>query len=261
MEENNNTQGTNTDVLSEDNRTASDKNHFDLPEFVKNPQRRDKVLMGFLAASTILSFITMPFKGYLLNHPWVSLSLNGSQIAMIISGAHVKMYHASVIIPIILGVLGLMRFIVLYWFAGNYWGDDFLKLITNDNKRTIKQVKRAEKLANGHAFFTILLCNLPFSPLPASLISVFLGNARLSLKKFLAYNVITLLAVQSFNLYLGYRYGKNVIHVVHIIDQYMNYIFIPFVIYIAFSSGRSGYNSAKLQQARQKQINDDKIVL
>ena len=61
----------------------------------------------------------LPFRASLVGtHPKISVLLNGSTEAIVSAAAYASKGHGSLIVLLIVGIIGTMKFDIIYWWAG-----------------------------------------------------------------------------------------------------------------------------------------------
>lgn len=220
-----------------------------LPNFIENPDKGDKIILSLWAFTFLYGFALMPFKVYLLNHPWVGAAAGGGLTSMIVSGAHVAEKGSPWIFPLLLGIFGLVKFTPLFFFMGKKWGDEGLELFLGNNKRLKKRVKKIEQFAKKYSFPTMLISTIPFVPIPLTLVLLILGNAGMGFKKFFTQMIIVVAMVQGFLMYLGYRFGEPVLEVVKTISKYSTYITFIIIAFVIFNAIKEGKKQGQVSKA------------
>lgn len=180
----------------------------------------------------------MPFRGYLLNHPWVAAVVGGSLESMVTSGAHVAQRGSPWIWPLLLGIFGFVKFLPLYLIMGRKWGDEGLSMLLGNSEKWLRRVKNWEHRVVRWAFPILLLASLPLVPIPLSIVVIMLGNSGLSLRRFMGYMAVIATMIQAFLIYLGYRYGKEVMEMINVINHYMWYVTGALIAWVVFSVWR-----------------------
>lgn len=209
-----------------------------LPSFLESPDRVDRILLYCWLGLIALGFALIPFRGYLLNHPWVAAPIGGSLDSMVTSGAHVSQQGDPWLWPLFLGVFGYVKFLPLYLIIGRKWGDEGVSMFLGNSEKWVARVKRWERRALKWAFPILLLSSIPMVPIPPSIVIIALGNGGLSMKRFMGYMVVIATMVQGSLIYLGYRYGREVMQAINIVNHYMWYFTVALIAWVIFSVWR-----------------------
>ena len=77
-------------------------------------------------------------------HPVVAELLNGSIEAIISAAAFARSGHGTLAVVLLAAIPGLMKFDLLYWWAGRLWGERFI-LALPGSKRAAKHMARVQR--------------------------------------------------------------------------------------------------------------------
>lgn len=156
--------------------------------------------------------------GLIGTHPVVLELLGGTLPAMVAAGAFARVGRTSLVLAIAAGVPGLMDFDPLYWWAGHRWGPRSATYYLGRSERARRRLARAERLFERYGWLAILLCY--FIPIPALIIDAMAGWTGMSLRRFLAIDVLGALLRTSVLVALGYSIGQRVVDVAKAISHY-----------------------------------------
>lgn len=199
----------------------------ELPHFFTSPDRNDKIIMLGIGISMIYGFCLRPFKLALLGHPWVLCAVNGSVLGLILSGNAIHQHHESMwmmLVPVLLAFLGVFKFMPLWWAIGRKWGDEYLEWTMPKNSRVLKVIRRYEGRGKSYDFMLLCAAHFPFSPIPSTLVNLFIGNARVPWYHMVWMNLLPISAAATFYTWLGYEHGKGVADVIEKISHQMMYV-------------------------------------
>ena len=106
------------------------------------PRRVDILCWAAITLSGLYYLALLPFRASLVGtHPLVSVVLNGSTEAIVSAAAFASKGHGSLAVLLILGIIGTMKFDIIYWWAGRLWGERVIQLFSGRGKRS--QIGRA----------------------------------------------------------------------------------------------------------------------
>ncbi len=212
--------------------------------------RADKVCMTLFVALGLFSLAMLPLRPVILAmEPLALVALTGSRTGMVASGALAAVGQASWPLALAVGTLSIVKFDLVYWWAGRLWGDWFIASLVGTSKGARKRAKRAEAVARRYAFWAIALTYLPV-PIPSAIIYAVLGTAGMSLRRFLVIDLLWAFVVQSGYLYLGYRIGEPAVALLEEYARYSWYLAIAIIVVIVVGSIRAARARNRKSAAR-----------
>ena len=136
----------------------------------------------------------LPFRASLVGtHPIVCVLLNGSTEAIVSAAAFAKVGHGSIIVVLLASIPGLMKFDLIYWWAGRLWGERVVLIFSGRGKRSAKFVARVQRSGRWLTWPAVVLS--PFLPIPNALVYAVAGWTGMSWLTFLVLDAIGSLAV------------------------------------------------------------------
>jgi membrane-associated protein len=202
------------------------------------PRRVDIVLWAGIVLSGIYYWALLPFVAPLVGtHPVLLEVLNGNTAAIISAAAFVRVGHGSLIIVLLAAIPGLMKFDVLYWWAGRLWGERLIAILSGRRNRGGKYMGRVQRW--GWKFTWPAVIVAPFLPIPTAIIYVVAGWAGMRLVTFLILDAIGSLLWAGLLAGLGYELGHHAVVVAQTISHYGLWISIGLVVVIVFFQVRS----------------------
>jgi membrane-associated protein len=195
------------------------------------PRRVDILCWGAITLSGIYYLCLLPFRASLVGtHPLVSVVLNGSTEAIVSAAAFASKGHGSLAALLILGIIGTMKFDIIYWWAGRLWGERVIQIFSGRGKRSQKFVARVNRSGRWLTWPAVVLS--PFLPIPNALIYAAAGWTGMSWVTFLILDAIGSLAWVGMLAGLGYALGQSAIDVAQEISKYGLWVTIAIVVLV-----------------------------
>jgi membrane-associated protein len=201
------------------------------------PRRVDILCWGAITLSGIYYLALLPFRASLVGtHPLVSVLLNGSTEAIVSGAAFASKGHGSLVVLLIFGVIGTMKFDIIYWWAGRLWGERVIQLFSGRGKRSKKFVARVERSGRWLTWPAVVLS--PFLPIPNALVYAAAGWTGMSWVTFLILDAIGSLAWVGLLAGLGWALGQSAIDVAQEISKYGLWVTIAIVVLVVAAQMR-----------------------
>jgi membrane-associated protein len=202
------------------------------------PRRIDILCWAGIVLSGIYYWASLPFRAPLVGtHPVALELLNGSSEAIIAAAAFVRIGHGSLIVVLLAAIPGLMKFDVLYWWAGRLWGERLITLLSGKRNRGHKYMRRVQRWGRKFTWPAVVIS--PFLPIPTAIIFAVVGWAGMRLVTFLILDAIGTLLWAGMLAGLGYALGHHAVVVAQAISHYGLWISIALVVVIVFFQVRS----------------------
>ncbi len=202
------------------------------------PRRVDILLWAGIVLSGIYYWALLPFVAPLVGtHPVLLEVLNGNTAAIISAAAFVRVGHGSLVIVLLAAIPGLMKFDVLYWWAGRLWGERLIAILSGRRNRGGKYMGRVQRWGRKFTWPAVIVA--PFLPIPTAIIYVVVGWAGMRLVTFLILDVIGSLLWAGMLAGLGYELGHHAVVVAQAISHYGLWISLGLVVVIVFFQVRS----------------------
>jgi len=202
------------------------------------PGRADILCWAGIVLSGIFYWAMLPFRASLVGtHPVLLELLNGSTEAIISAAAFARVGHGSLIVALLAAVPGLMKFDLLYWWAGRLWGERVIALLSGRRNRGAKYMSRVQRWGRKFTWPAVLISQ--FLPIPTAIIYVIAGWAGMRLVTFIILDVIGSLLWAGTLVGLGYELGHHAVVVAQAISHYGLWISIALVVVIVFFQVRS----------------------
>jgi len=191
-----------------------------------------------IVLSGIFYWAMLPFRASLVGtHPVLLELLNGSTESIISAAAFARVGHGSLIVALLAAVPGLMKFDLLYWWAGRLWGERVIALLSGRRNRGAKYMTRVQRWGRRFTWPAVVVSQ--FLPIPTAIIYVIAGWAGMRLVTFLILDLIGSLLYAGLLAGLGYELGHHAVVVAQAISHYGLWVSIALVVVIVFFQVRS----------------------
>lgn len=196
------------------------------------PRPADMWCLSLISLSGFYYMLLTPAIPSLLGRNPVLLALlAGSTPATVTSGAFAAVGRASLPLALLAGVIGLMKFDPLYWWAGHLWGRRGAHWIAGRGRRATRVIHRMEKLGARFGWAAVLVVYfIPFVPKGA--VFAVAGWTGMRLRIFLALSVTGAALRTGLNVWLGYTIGQPAVDVAETISDYALWASIVLVVVI-----------------------------
>jgi membrane-associated protein len=196
-----------------------------------------------ITLSGLYYFALLPFRASLVGtHPIASVLLNGSTEAIVSAAAFAKVGHGSIVVVLLASIPGLMKFAIIYWWAGRLWGERVIQLFSGRGKRSQKFVARVNRSGRWLTWPAVVLS--PFLPIPNALVYAAAGWTGMSWVTFLVLDAIGTLAWAGMLAGLGWALGHHAVSVAQEISKYGLWFSIAIVVLVVVSQMRGARASS-----------------
>lgn len=161
---------------------------------------------------------TLPIEPSLLDHPVLLELLRGSISGMITAGAFARIGHAALAVVLLAPLPILMLNNPLAWWAGRIWGQDVVRMLVHQQPRAQRKAERAIRWAERYGSWAVVFAY--FLPAPSVLLYAAAGWSGMSLRRFLALDLLGTFMWIFLNVGLGYWIGKSAVSVARSISHY-----------------------------------------
>jgi membrane-associated protein len=201
------------------------------------PRRVDVACWAGITLSGLFYLCLLPFRASLVGtHPLVLVVLNGSTEGIVSAAASARVGHGSLALVLLASIPGLMKFDLLYWWAGRLWGERIIELFSGRGKRSVNFVARVHRLGRWATWPGVVLS--PFLPIPNALVYAMAGLTGMRWVTFLILDIIGSLAWAGMLAGLGYALGQSAVSVAQEISKYGLWVSIAIVILVVASQMR-----------------------
>jgi membrane-associated protein len=204
---------------------------------VGKPRRVDIACWAAITLSGLYYLVLLPFRASLVGtHPIASVLLNGSTEAIVSAAAFAKVGHGSIVVVLLASIPGLMKFDIIYWWAGRLWGERVILIFSGRGKRSAKFVARVQRSGRWLTWPAVVLS--PFLPIPNALVYAVAGWTGMRWLTFLVLDVIGSLMWAGLLAGLGYALGQHAVSVAQEISKYGLWFSIAIVVLVVASQMR-----------------------
>ncbi len=220
--------------------------------------RNDRICLALIVGVTIFGLIMLPARPVILTWaPLAIVALTGSRTGMVACGALAATGSAgmplplAIAVPLIAGILSIVKFDPVYWWAGKLWGEWFIKAMAGQTKRSIRRAERAEQLARTYMIPAIGLTYIPFVPVPAAIIYAVLGASGTKLRTFLGIDLVFATIAQVTYFTLGWYIGQPAVALLDEFAKYSLWLALGILVFIIAGSVRTSIIAEKERAAQE----------
>ncbi len=182
------------------------------------PQAADIVCWLGIVVSGLFFWVLLPVRVSLVGtHPVVAELLNGSIESIISAAAFARAGDGTLAVVLLAAIPGLMKFDILYWWAGRLWGERFIMALPG-SRRAAKYLGRVQRAGPKFTWPAMVLSS--FLPIPRAIIFVIVGWAGMRLVTFFILDVISVLLWAGLLAGLGYTLGHHAVVAAKTISHY-----------------------------------------
>jgi membrane protein DedA with SNARE-associated domain len=210
-----------------------EKSPWDDPRLPWNgkPTKADIACWAAIVLSGLYYLAILPFRASLIGtHPVISELLNGSTEAIVAAAAFARVGHGSLAVAVLAAIPGLMKFDIIYWWAGRLWGEKIILLMFPRSKHGPKYMQRVYKWGIRFTWPAVVIS--PFLPLPNAIIYLIAGWAGMSVVTFLILDVIGTGLWVGMLAGLGYALGHHAVVIAQTISKYGLWFTIALVVFV-----------------------------
>ncbi|MBO0804014.1 MAG: VTT domain-containing protein [Nocardiopsaceae bacterium] len=202
------------------------------------PSRADIICWAGIVGSGLYYLALMPFRASLVGtHPLLGTFLNGATESIVAAAAFARVGHGSLAVVLLVAIPGLMKFDVLYWWAGRLWGERVVLLLSGRRKAGARYMDRVRRW--GAWFTWPAMVVAPFLPIPSAIIYVIAGWAGMSVVTYLVLDLVGELLWAGLLVSLGYALGKHAVTVAETVSRYGLWISLGIIAIVFVSQLRS----------------------
>src|SRR6266581_1686012 len=182
------------------------------------PRTADILCWLGIVLSGVFYWALLPLRVSLIGtHPVVAELLNGSTESIISAAAFARTGDGTLAVVLLAAIPGLMKFDILYWWAGRLWGERFIMALPG-SKRSAKHMARVRRAGRKFTWPAVLVSS--FLPIPRAIIFVIAGWAGMRLVTFLVLDLIGVLLWASMLAGLGYALGHQAVVAAKTVSHY-----------------------------------------
>jgi membrane protein DedA with SNARE-associated domain len=211
-------------------------------------RKRDVICLTVIMLSGFYGLAMIPLTPRLIStHPLLLELLAGSNSSTVAGGAFAAVKSSVELGFVVLAaLLGMMKFDLFFWWAGNMWGHRIIQLFAGRSRRAAKFAQRAERVSPRWAGVAVLLA--AFLPVPSPLVYAVAGWVGLPLLWFLVCDVIGTAAWASLLASLGYILGDDGVKAANLVSRYA---LITIIVLVAVAVVPHAWHVIRAQSAAQ----------
>jgi len=195
------------------------------------PRTADILCWLGIVFSGLFFWVLLPVRVSLVGtHPVVAELLNGSTESIISASAFARVGDGTLAVVLLAAIPGLMKFDIIYWWAGRLWGEKIVLILSGGGKRGPRYLARVR--AGGWRITWPLVVVAPFLPLPSTIIYVIAGVAGMNWVAFLVLDLIGELLWIGMLVGLGYALGHHAVVLAQEISHYSLWVTIGLVVLV-----------------------------
>src|SRR5262244_2249101 len=182
------------------------------------PRTADILCWLGIVFSGLFFWVLLPVRVSLVGtHPVIAELLNGSTESIISAAAFASVGQGTLAVVLLAAIPGLMKFDILYWWAGRLWGERFIVALPG-SRRVAKYLGRVQQAGPKFTWPAMVLSS--FLPIPRAIIFVVVGWAGMRLVTFLILDLISVLLWAGLLAGLGYALGHHAVAAAKTISHY-----------------------------------------
>ncbi len=172
-----------------------------------------------IGLKTVFALVLLPLTPALLGTDPVLLeALRGSTSAMASGGAFARVGQASLLLAVLAPLPTLIFATPFFWWAGRLWGPKAAATLGGGHPNAEKWAQRSG--AHLERFGGVAVALAPFLPIPSSFVYAAAGWTGMSLRRFMVFDLIGMLAWIGAIVGLGYAVGHPAVQVAKAISHY-----------------------------------------
>jgi membrane-associated protein len=207
------------------------------------PRAADIICLTGIILSGVSYWALLPLRLSLIGtRPVLAELLNGSTESIISAAAFARIGDGTLLVVLLASIPGLMKFDILYWWAGRLWGERFITALLG-SQRAAKHMGRAQRSGRKFTWPAVLLSC--FLPVPRAIIFVIAGWTEMKLVTFLILDLLGVLLWAGLFAGLGYTLGHPAVVAAKTVSRYSLWITIGIVVLSVFLAVRSQRRAAR----------------
>jgi membrane protein DedA with SNARE-associated domain len=189
--------------------------------------RADLALIAAVLAVVALGLVLRPLTPFLLaSHPVLLAFLSGDLVPIGAAAAFARIGEAPLGLVVAAGVLGMVKFDWIAWWAGRRWGAGIIGLLTV-SPRVQRWARRGRDADPRVVRAAVVLAVLP--GVPSAVVFALAGWSGLRWTTFLLLDAVGALAMTGLVAGLGYGLGQHAVDVVLLVDRYASAVSLALV--------------------------------
>ncbi len=199
------------------------------------PRRVDLLCWAAITLSGLYYLAILPWRASLVGtHPIISVLLNGSTESIVSAAAFARVGHGTLVVVLLASIPGLMKFDIIYWWAGRLWGEKVLNLFAGRSERQRRRAQRFVARVHrwGRWFTWPAVIIAMFLPIPSAIIYAVAGFSGMSWVTFLILDAIGSLSWAGLLAGLGWALGQHAVSVAQTVSKYGLWVSIAIIVLV-----------------------------
>jgi membrane protein DedA with SNARE-associated domain len=199
------------------------------------PRRVDLLCWAAITLSGLYYLAILPWRASLVGtHPIISVLLNGSTESIVSAAAFARVGHGTLVVVLLASIPGLMKFDIIYWWAGRLWGEKVLNLFAGRSERQRRRAQRFVARVHrwGRWFTWPAVIIAMFLPIPSAIIYAVAGFTGMSWVTFLILDAIGSLSWAGLLAGLGWALGQHAVSVAQTVSKYGLWVSIAIIVLV-----------------------------
>ena len=205
------------------------------------PRRVDLLCWAAITLSGLYYLAILPWRASLVGtHPIISVLLNGSTESIVSAAAFARVGHGTLVVVLLASIPGLMKFDIIYWWAGRLWGEKVLNLFAGRSERQRRRAQRFVARVHrwGRWFTWPAVIIAMFLPIPSAIIYAVAGFTGMSWMTFLILDAIGSLSWAGLLAGLGWALGQHAVSVAQTVSKYGLWVSIAVIVLVVVGQMR-----------------------
>jgi membrane protein DedA with SNARE-associated domain len=193
------------------------------------PRRDDLVCWYALAGMAVFYSAMWPVRPLLIgSNPVLLEILTGSKEAVIAAGAFAGVGAVPLVVAVLAGVVGMMKFDAVVWWAGTLWGRGIVGRFARRSRAALWFAGRAESVGPWVMWPAVAMA--PWTPIPSSLVYAAAGWTGMRLRTFLVLDGAGSLVRAAVYAGLGYAIGQPAVDLAETISAHGIWVSLAVVV-------------------------------
>jgi membrane protein DedA with SNARE-associated domain len=202
------------------------------------PRRVDVLCWAAITLSGLYYLCLLPFRVSLVGpHPIILVLLNGATEGIVSAAASAEVHHGTLAWVLLAAIPGLMKFDIIYWWAGRLWGEKIILMFSGRRKHGARFMDRVHRWGPRFTWPAVLAAQ--FLPIPNAIVYAVAGWAGMNIVTFVILDAISSLAWAGMLAGLGYALGQRAVSVADAVSRYGLWISIGIVVLVFASQLRN----------------------
>lgn len=189
--------------------------------------RVDLTIVAAVLAVVGIGMVVRPLKPFLLaSHPVALEFLTGDKTAIGAAAAFARIGETPLWLVVVAGVVGMVKFDWLTWWAGRRWGEGIITMFAT-SERVLGVARRSHELNPWIIRVGIVIAGLPM--IPSAVVYAMAGWTGMRMSTFLLLDITSAMITTGIVAGIGYALGQEAVDAVLLVDRYAVLVSIAMV--------------------------------